>query len=158
MAPCMFLGIRCRMSRMKMRNRVGDSTPPCGMPCLRVLFLLRCCFNWTFAFLLCIYCPVHLNILPATPHWYSFNFRPSFHTLSNAFSRSIHTASVCFLSWKASSIAWAIWVIWSSVDRSCLKVACSGVICFFSSRCHTSLVLMRRSISFPTQLVRLIGR
>ena len=104
MAPCMFLGIRCRMSRMKMRNRVGDSTPPCGTPCLRVLFLLKCCFIWTFAFLLCIYCPIHLYILPATPHWCSFNFRPSFRTFSNAFSRSIHTASVCFLSWKASSI------------------------------------------------------
>ena len=25
---------------MKTRNRVEDSTPPCGMPCLRVLFLL----------------------------------------------------------------------------------------------------------------------
>ena len=32
-------------------------------------------------------------------------FRPSFHTLSNAFSRPIHTASVRFLSWKASSVA-----------------------------------------------------
>ena len=31
-------------------------------------------------------------------------------------------------------------------------------MCFLSSRCHMSLVLMRRSISFPSQLVRLIGR
>ena len=94
MAPCMFLGIRCRMSRMKKKNRVGDSTLPCWTPCLRVLFLLKCCFIWTFAFLLCIYCPVHLYILPATPHWCGFNFRPSFHILSNAFSRSIHSKCV----------------------------------------------------------------
>ena len=43
-------------------------------------------------------------ILPATPHWHNFNFRPSFHTLSKAFSRSIYTVCVCFLSWKTSSI------------------------------------------------------
>ena len=134
---------------MKMRNRAGDSFPPCGMLCLTILFLPKCCFTWTFAFLLCMYCPVHLNFRPATPHWRSFSFRPSFHTLSNAFSRSIHTASVCFLSWKTSSIVWAIYMIWSSVEQSCLRAACSGVMCFLSSSCHISLVLMSRSISFP---------
>ena len=49
-------------------------------------------------------------------------------------------------------------MIWSSVDRSCLNAACCGVMCFLSSRCHMSLVLRGRSISFPTQLVRLTGR
>ena len=111
-------------------NRVGDITPPCGTPCLRVLFLRRCCFIWTFAFLLCIYCPIHLNIRPATPRWCSFNLNPSLHTLSNAFSRSIHTASVCFLSLKASSIAWAIKVIWFSVDRSCCLLWCDVLFIF----------------------------
>ena len=49
-------------------------------------------------------------------------------------------------------------MIWSSVDRSCLKAACTSMMCFLSSRCHMYLVLMRRTISFPTQLVRLTGR
>ena len=50
MSPCMLFGIRCRMSRMETRNRVGDSTPPCGTPCLMVFFFAQGLFYLDFCF------------------------------------------------------------------------------------------------------------
>ena len=133
MAPCMFLGIRCRMSRMKMRNRVGDSTPPCRTPCLTVLFLPKCCLTWTFAFLLHMYCSDEdEEHSPSSTTLAWFQFQTLFPHLVKRISRSIHTASVGFLSWKASAMAWEMYVNWYSVDRSYLNVACSDVICFLS--------------------------
>ena len=78
---------------------------------------------------------VQSYMCPLIPLWRIFSFSLSFQTLSNAFSRSIHTARVCccFLSWRASSIFWARKVTWSSVDLYCLNPACLGVLISFFS-------------------------
>ena len=46
-------------SLMKIRNRVGDKTPPCGTPCLR-MFLLLALSMVTLALRLCRYALIHL--------------------------------------------------------------------------------------------------
>ena len=90
---------------MKMRKRVGESTPPCGTLWLCSFFRLFYPWSWTGAFRLWRYWLIQVNMLPDTPCCRSFSLRPSFQTLSKAFSMSIQTTNVCFLYWKESSIS-----------------------------------------------------
>ena len=77
------------------KKSVGDMTPPCGIPCLRSILWLFVLSMTTLARRLCRYDLIHRNISPAMMHFFSFRSRPSVQT--NAFCRSIHTVSVCFL-------------------------------------------------------------
>ena len=97
-------------SLMNTKKSVGDMTPPCGTPCLRSVFLLFVLSTTTLDRQLCRYYLIHRTIFPAMLHFFSFRSKPSVHTLSNAFCRSIHTVSVCFLCLNQSSISCARYV------------------------------------------------
>ena len=93
-------------------NRIQPNmTPPCGTPCLRSMFLLFVLSMTTLARRLCRYDLIHRNIFPAILHFFSFRSRPSVQMVSNAFCRSIHTVSICFLCWNPSSISCARYVV-----------------------------------------------
>ena len=94
-------------SLIKIRNRVGDMTPPCGTPCLRRIFLLLVLSTVTLALRLCRYDLIHLYMFPPIPHRLSLRSKPSVYTLSNAFWRSIQIAKVCLFCWNPSSISCA---------------------------------------------------
>ena len=98
-------------SLMNTKKSVDDMTPPCGTPCLRSIFLLFVLSMTTLARRLCRYDLIHRNIFPAMLHFFSFRSRPSLQTVSNAFYRSIHTVSACFLCWNLSSISCARYVV-----------------------------------------------
>ena len=98
-------------SLMNTKKIVGDMTPPCDTPCLRSIVLLFVLSMTTLARRLCRYDLTQQNIFPAMLHFFSFRSRPSVQTVSNAFYRSIHTVSVCFLCWNPSSISCAIYVV-----------------------------------------------
>ena len=83
-------------SLMNTKKSVGDMTPPCGIPCLRSIFLLFVLYMTTLALRLCRYDLIHRNIFPAMLIFFSLRTRPSVQTVSNVFCRSIHTVSVCF--------------------------------------------------------------
>ena len=96
-------------SLMNTKKSVGDMTPPCGIPCLKSIFFVLS--RTTIAGRLCRYDLIQRNIFPTMLHFFSFSrSRPSVQTVSNAFCKSIHTVSVCFLCWKPSSISCAIYV------------------------------------------------
>ena len=98
-------------SLMNTKKSVGDMTPHCGTPCLRSNFLLFVLSMNTLARQLCRYDLSHRNIFPAILHFFSFRSRSLVQTVSNAFCRSIHTLSVCFLYWNPSSISCARYVV-----------------------------------------------
>ena len=96
---------------MNTKKSVGDMTPPCGIPCQRSIFLL-CVLSMTIlARRLCRYDLIHRNKFTAMLHFFIFRSRPSVHTVSNVFCRSIHTVSVCLLCWIPSSISYARYVV-----------------------------------------------
>ena len=91
------------MSFMKIRNRVGDRTPPCGTPFfmspVRLLFPCRL----THAFRSFRNWVIQRSMLCETLFLSSFRMSPSVQTFSNAFSRSSQTATVCCFFWNPSS-------------------------------------------------------
>ena len=91
-------------SLMKIRNWVGDRTPPCDTPCLRRTFLLFALSTVTLALRLCRYDLIHLYMFSPIPHRLILRSNPAVHTLLNAFWRSIQIANVCLFCWNPSSV------------------------------------------------------
>ena len=147
----MFLGIRCRMSRMKTRYRVGNSTPPCGTPYLRVLFLLVL-FYLDFGF------PV-VHLLSS-----SFLHSPSNTTLMLFQFQALFPHLVKCLYKVNPYCKWVLLVlegIFNSLrdvgdlvlSRPILPELLLWCDVLFVFKMPQHLMLMRRSISFATQLV-----
>ena len=63
-------------SLMNTKKSVGDVNPPCGTPCMRIIFLLFALFMTTLARRLCRYDLIHRNLFPAMLHFFSFRSRP----------------------------------------------------------------------------------
>ena len=120
MAPRTPLGSSLMMSSKKMMKREGERTPPWGTPCLSSFFLLFLPWRLTLALRFFKYCLIQVYILLVIPALLSLCSSPLRQTLSNAFSRSIHTANVLFPSWKASSmLGWdrLLGLLWICVDE-----------------------------------------
>ena len=152
------LGDSDTRSLMNNRKRVGDRKSHWGTPWRRKIFLLLSWSRLTRARLLNRYDWIHLSMLLATPFLVSLVMSPSIHTLSTARCRSIQATRVTFFSCNASSISYAKYVVWSSVERNCRRPACSGAKRSLVSRYHLRRWLTTLSIVFPTQLMRLMGR
>ena len=106
-------------SLMNTKKSVGDMTPPCGIPCLRSIFLLFVLSMTTLTRRLCRYDLIQQNIFPAMLHFFRFRSRPSVQTVSNAFCRSIHTVRVCFLCWNPSALRQANFQIQETILILC---------------------------------------
>ena len=82
------------MSLMNTLNRIGEITDPfrCPIPVWNQFPVNLLTTQWASLWLRNVFIQVHN--LPLTPTWANFTNKPSLHTLSKAFSRSMKTATV----------------------------------------------------------------
>ena len=144
-------------SFIKIKNRIGPSTLPCGIPDVMFLKLECAPFTITRCFLLFKNSYIHLKTTPLIPYLSILTKSLLWGTLSKALQKSRYMTS--------SSCLWSMAEVISSINSSnCvtqdfpfIKPCCSSQNKLFVVIWFTSASLIIISIILPGTVVKLIG-